>query len=118
MSERTGIGVADFLLDRLDEDYETAWGAAGSPRVEDEGGRVLDKYGDVTAVCAYGGTFGHVLHFDPTAMLRRIEATRAAVRRLARVDYSAPSGGLAFGILWELASAYSDHPDYRMEWAA
>lgn len=106
--------LSEFLLARLDEDYEVAYAGEPSPWTEDEwdgefeGPReVLGKHGDVTAVCYYGGTYGHVLRFDPTRIIAEIEAKRRIVTECGWVT-----------VMALLALPYADHPDYRQEWAS
>lgn len=115
---RTGIAVADFLLDRYAEDHETAWGAAPSPWVlrADGGLQVDDRHGYLTAICHYGGTLGHVLRFDPTAVIASINAKRAVVHQCLEPKASLASSDLAYGVLWALAQEYRDHPEFRQEW--
>jgi hypothetical protein len=115
--------LTGFLLARIDEDYEVAWGAEPSPWREgawdgqSRGAReVLGRHGDVTAVCYYGGTYGHVLRFDPSRVIRDLAAKRRIVERAADVGFGYPSHHLAQGILALLALPYADHPDYRDEW--
>lgn len=113
------LTLTDFLRARLDEDYEAAYGAAPSPWTEGgwdgefEGPReVLDKHGDVTARCYYGGTYGHVMHFEPTRVLRDIEAKRWIMEFVAEF----PADVAGHDITRVLAATYADHPDYREEW--
>lgn len=53
-------------------------------------------------------------------LVKRARADIAAKRRiLARVDEWSPEGSAALlEAVADLASAYSDHPDYREEWRA
>lgn len=124
--------LTDFLLARYAEDYEVAYGAAPSPWKEgawdgtSDGPReVLDAHGGVAGRCYYGGTYGHVLRFDPTRVLADIEAKRRIVEELA-IPYIAERRRLMNGqpswgdehpeLLRWLALPYADHPDYREEW--
>lgn len=114
------LTLTDFLRARLDEDFEVAWGGAPSPWQEgkwdqafDGAREVLDKFGTVTGVCYYGGTFGHVLRFDPTRVLKDIEAKRQV---MAFVDEWFADEAADHHLLKALALPYADHPDYREEW--
>ncbi len=64
--------------------------------------------------------------YDPIQVLRQIEASRAIVRRCAvRMNEPdqwpnglvSPRALLARQVLRDMAAVYSDHPDYRQEWA-
>lgn len=112
--------LTEFLLTRLEEDYEIAYGAAHSPwKVGEWDGmfdgprEILDRLGDVTARCYYGGTTGHVVHFDPTRVLRMIEATRKIVEGMQ--PYGEFDDLYAREVLELLALTYRDHEDYRTE---
>ncbi len=118
-----------FLRARLDEDEEVAFGGAPSPWRHGEwagdfdGPReVLDRHGDVTARTYYGGTHGHVMRFDPTRILREVEAKRRLI------DLEMHSGDPAWcyschdvsdkcPTLRLLALPYASHPDYDEGWA-
>ena len=56
------------------------------------------------------------LQIDPARVLRQCEAFRRIVARAQQMDMVESEWGV--GILRALASAWSDHPDYRQEWAA
>jgi hypothetical protein len=131
VSDTVTMALSEFLLARLDEDYEVAYGGEPSPWTEGNwdgefsGPReVLGKFGDVTAVCYYGGTYGHVLRFDPSRIIGGIEANRRVVEEhhegptcsdgtycVTCLASHHPCRTLRF-----LALPYSDHPDYREEW--
>ncbi len=125
-----------FLLARLDEDYEAT---SGTPSPWREGkrdaGEVLDRHGYVTAIAAYyGGTYGRVLRFEPTRIIRDIEAKRKAVhlhslrRTVVCIEAGAPpldtyahrcrscrgsERVFPCKTLRALAEPYSDHLDYE-----
>lgn len=122
--------LTEFLTARLDEDYETAFGGAPSPWREgdwdgEHGGarEVLDRSGSVTAHAYYGGTYGHVMRFDPARVLAEVEAKRQIVALHEPVD-DEPDGfclhcdcdSWPCGTIAALALPYADHPDYREEW--
>lgn len=118
--------LAAFLLARLEEDYEIAYGGAPSPwRVGDWDGtfdgprEILDRSGDLTAHAYYGGTTGHIERFDPTRTLRDIAAKRRIVEIAQEVDAepNAPTTlVLADDVLRALAAPYADHADFLEEW--
>lgn len=115
-------GLTDFLQDRLDEDEAAAkacqspppWKAAdhesdtwivtdggGEPLIYDEGTPSLEEA-------------RHIARHDPGRVLREVKAKRAILR--AEMD-RALGGVLGYSsVLLDLASIYSDHPDYRQEW--
>jgi hypothetical protein len=141
--------LTEFLLERIDEDCEVAYGGAPSPW--SEGGselfiatgqrQVLDKHGHLTALCYYGGTYGHVLRFDPTRVMAELEAKRQVVNLHPHhpagphpFDWS--SCQIYFGgqcaragncmtcrtegpcpTIRLLATPYAGHPEYLPEWA-
>lgn len=129
--------LAEFLLARIAEDYEVAWGAAPSPWREGPGnppiGRrwVLDRFGDTTAICHYGGTYGHVLRFDPSRILADCEARRRIVEladpdalyrdgeAVDPLDLEEWTNGARWALdltLRVLAQPYDDHPDFDPAW--
>ena len=128
----TGDLIA-FLNARLDEDEAAAKGAAGD----------VWEYRDTWVWC---GPFevadifgcadmeeigGHIARHDPARVLREVTAKRAIVTRYAAVRraFGDREGGLwpdvtrrekshAYATLCDLAGIWSDHPDYRDEWAS
>lgn len=115
-----------FLLARIAEDEEVAYGGAPSPwrhgnwNGEYDGAReVLDRHGEVTAATYYGGTHGHVLRFDPTRMLAECKAKREIVALYddsAHPDLHADAWTLMKAVLAQLALPYAGHPDYQQRW--
>lgn len=133
--------LAAWLNARLDEDYEIAYGAAPSPWKEGGGWdgtmsgarSVLDRHGEPTADCYYGGTYGHVLHFDPTRVLADIEAKRRVVELHAPRESKSEDGTMVCSscgdqgccghgetppcnTLRTLALSYRDHPEWSADW--
>ena len=128
----TGDLIA-FLNARLDEDEAAAKGAAGD----------VWEYRDTWVWCGpfevadiFGGADmeeigGHIARHDPARVLREVTAKRAIVTRYAAVRraFGDREGGLwpdvtrrekshAYATLCDLAGIWSDHPDYRDEWAS
>ncbi|WP_009473855.1 DUF6221 family protein [Rhodococcus sp. JVH1] len=137
--------IEEFLKARLDEDGELAryaaeraaeWrsggqGVCGGPFADDEG--EVDCLGMHTIV--YGEGYPrefearHIALHDPARVMLEV-ATKRAILQACRRAPSASSHISAFvrgqdagyaealaDTLRHLASAYSDHPDYRQEWA-
>lgn len=126
--------IVEFLEARLDEDEEIARDAAGwdsSGSVRDEGlwrrdgvNSVIDSsrrmvvFGDGSAPGDSKAT--HIAHYDPARALSEVVAIRSLVELygalsahwVLNADY-----GFASTTLRTLAAIYSDHPDYRQEWA-
>lgn len=105
-----------FLRDRLDEDEARANGLFFACRIP----------GKLPDFSSRGGPAAEVYwqHFTPDRMLRDVAATRA----LLALHTSNHSAGVTeacgyCGHLWPCAevsiaaAVYSDHPDYRAEWA-
>lgn len=101
-----------FLKARLDEDEHQASGLAGATRFVDGrpdfygvGGPAADAYWE---------------HFPPHRILHEVEAKRTIIREareMLGIAFSGEAGeGLAIVALHQMASVYSDHPDYRAEW--
>jgi len=87
--------------------------------------RIPDKRPDFTAC---GGPAAEVYwdHFNPARVLREVAAKRAILAEYERVAGSAQaypnnatitSLGAAQTVVKALGTVYSDHPDYRGEWA-
>ena len=62
----------------------------------------------------------HIAHHDPARALREVAAKRKTIRsieELVQHAYGYDSAGTVEKVLTPLAAIYSDHPDYRKEWA-
>jgi hypothetical protein len=101
--------LVEFLRARLDEDEELS-------RARWPGVRAVGETSDGTAIMGYA--------WSPERMLREAEAKRAILASyasFARVDQGHPgiySVTRELGIVLRLlAAVYSDHPDWRQEWA-
>jgi hypothetical protein len=93
-----------FLKARLDEDEARANGLFFACRIP----------GKLPDFSSRGGPAAEVYwqHFTPDRMIREVEAKRAII-----AEHSPYFGG-SYPALRHLAAIYSDHPDYRAEWAA
>lgn len=138
--------IITFLNARLDEDEAIARGAAPGPYPRDADpplGVWLVQYG--TEITGSGMTIydegghddaqaTHIARHDPARVLREVAAKRAilAEHKMHRTtDYHNSTIWYCAGCNWineeddtlrcdttlHLASVYSDHPDYRQEWA-
>lgn len=105
-----------FLAARLDEDEAVI--------VRNCGDRGLalgwPDYATYTDSAEYSAACDYIAQFDPERELREVGAKRmilnSLTRRIGRLG--APWDETWFGeILRPMAAAYSDHPDYRREWA-
>jgi hypothetical protein len=116
-------------------DKDNSW-AVG--HVEDEDGRPLSgeiEHGQgivIDGVCeSINGHIpdaDHIARHDPARALREVAAKRAMLsmfldafgNRLNMAIYGAVGGFTMNGdwVLRQMAAVYSDHPDYRKEWAA
>ena len=137
--------LTDFISARLDEDEAAAkaaswdrpgdawrvWGVRTDDAwvIDDDGqeGFVIPRIGGGADT---EGVARHVARHDPARALREVAAKRAIVAEHER-DQSTMSPdmgddvlqarivtlGRTGSVLRHLASAWSDHPDYRAEWA-
>ena len=137
----TGDLIA-FLNARLDEDERIAKAATPGPwhipehdpiaycvDSPDGSGRIC-KFGDRACSDDVHNSL-HVVRHDPARVLREVTAKRVIVTRYAAVRraFDDREGGLwpdvsrrekshAYATLCDLAGIWSDHPDYRDEWAS
>ena len=125
-------GIIAFVNARLDEDEETAR-ATSRPAWREwyaepwHDGEFLGDgrpaRADLWGVNGAGGFTGqgalptvmadHIVRHDPARALREVEAKRRLIEEIT----SRSSQGVAEIYLAVLADTYSDHPDYRQEWA-
>lgn len=128
-----GANLVEFLEARIDEDEEAArdaagWDLSGSVRAAGlwcregvnsviDSSRRLVVYGDGTP--PGDAQADHIVRHDPARVLRECAAKRAMIAALVPVGDDAgrtwAPGSLA--ALGALVTIYSDHPDYREEWA-
>lgn len=138
--------IVEFLQARLDEDEAIARTSIGkrperaewsyepwTPRVEGSGEVIApndrdssgypefitcDREGVLQSIEERDGP--HLARHDPARVLREVEAKRAAI---AAFDWAGTSRGsiarhhILNGVIRPMAAIYSDHPDYREEWA-
>jgi hypothetical protein len=117
--------LAAFLSARLDEDEAAAKGLAGSLERQNMGGWSSTIPGTVT-----GNTVTINTAWLPDRVLREVAAKRAILAAHEAVLADCHSVGLParrprkYGeydglrkAVAELAAVWSDHPDYRQEWA-
>lgn len=136
-----------FITARLDEDAAAAKAVYGRWDEDAEGNLVDHSYGAYLATGPYGGgiddaTRAHILRHDPARVLREVEADRKLLTELDEArkfsdhmfSSSSPEGvtpGKVPGermraatqvttrsrVIAIRATRFSDHPDYRQEWA-
>jgi Family of unknown function (DUF6221) len=131
-----------FVTARLDEDEATAKAAQPGPWTLDEwtggfgrmacvmvpfGAAAANAKTGLTAMAKLGTqdyeTAAHIARHDPARVLREVAAKRAILGdciELAGMDpYDVGDAGvrLAQAALRQMGTAWSDHPDYRQEWA-
>lgn len=131
--------ILEFLQARLDEDEQTAtaaisatFGGDSTWTSKDDGtGRQTHGYvmADHTAICGHDDDdvllpiADHIARYDPARVLREVEAKRrvlADYELYKDAKYPDSDGGHAMAlevVLDLLAAVYSDHADYREEWA-
>lgn len=115
--------IVAFLRERLDEDERIAAGC--QQRVwELDGARIVPEgnpgWSDIVdwVYDEDGTTREHIARHDPARVLRDVEAKRQLLEVAIEM-----AGADRVGIMdppWifrVLALSYSDHPDYRQEWA-
>lgn len=135
------MNIVDFIEARIDEDEAAAkaatvgggstWSAVGEPGesgelVDAEHGGFVAWNGEARAFPNYEDAV-HIARHDPARVLRECEAKREIVRlyRDAWVQSTTGRGSRDKAVavfacqtaLYAVAGAYSDHPDYRQEWA-
>ena len=134
--------LAAFLAARLDEDEAVAKLAAreGSIWTQDDPDRYPGAISSLGGIVVYDegapdeNQAPHIARHDPARVLREVAAKRTLLRYFTDPQTGEPvSIGIAATatdlgrnrmtaipgswILRELAAVYSDHPDYRQEWA-
>ena len=111
-------GLPGFIEARLDEDEDLArdllhghpgpWRVGGPSEVRDSAGElvVADEY--------HWNPMPHIARHDPARVLRDVAAKR---RILGWANSPALPDYETGYVLDALAAAYSDHPDWRAQWA-
>ena len=60
----------------------------------------------------------HIARHDPARVLREITAKRAVIRRYEDAAFGAEDTvNVLYLVVSDLSGCWSDHPDYRQEWA-
>ena len=99
--------IVEFLEERIAEDEEAATT------------QVIQAFYEDDTFCVITGGPNHFTESDHRA-LREVDAKRAIIRsieELVQHAYGYDSAGTVEKVLTPLAAIYSDHPDYRKEWA-
>lgn len=138
--------ILRFIADRLHEDERTArslveqgiddWCQASShitmlrsttpqeppppPRDRAEALRRVKEMDRLFIHTEFNVANRHIERHDPARVLRAVGAKRRIVeivKEFARPDYSTDGECIAWRVLLGLASEWSDHEDYRPEWA-
>lgn len=114
--------ITEFIRARLDEEEQTAQAAAGS---DVEAGfwtlsdatatQVRDGNGYRVGGHTWPHKGAHIVLHDPARVLREVNMKK---RMIEDLDYGGGEMGDAQGqVIRQLASVYSDHPDYDQKWA-
>ena len=113
--------LIEFFLARIAEDEAAARLADGvTDKQEDDWQDVTqpltlaDTLKHESWAKKYGYAYEHIARHDPARVLRECEAKRRIVETAQDIDMIENEWGQS--ILRDLASVYSDHPDYREEW--
>lgn len=121
-------GIVEFLHARLDEDEFDARRAflatmPGTENWRSDGHQVWSHHSPPTLVVKHTWPHesDHIARHDPARALRDVEAKRAIIANCIAVpkysdDITATT--TARGTLSDLATVYSDHPDYQEDWSA
>jgi len=119
--------LTEFLAARLDEDREAATKAGGREWaynghiwlvVDHEGDPVVYDEGKPNWFQA-----SHIVRHDPARVLREVAAKRALLEEFelpgldCAATSAAPDNCRQHRVLRQLAAIYSDHSDFREEWA-
>jgi hypothetical protein len=106
-----------FLTARLDEDEKAAMTAARLAGTDwrTNGPIVVAPLRETTA-WEIGEVSPFVARHDPARALCEVEAKRAILAEYEAMDDEGLYHGLSRAIV-HLAAVWSDHPDYRREWA-
>lgn len=110
--------IEEFIEARLAEDEEWARAAEAA---EENAGESLVLFVRRWLPAGFGKKHPdpYPLPGDPRRELRQNEALRELIKVASDVDalYSVPAEDAADGIRRTIAAIWSEHPDYRQEWA-
>ena len=109
-----------FMSARLDEDRAVAREAAGLTEcwvAEEPAIGVVLVDGEPLIEGHIAGLTAHIARHDPARVLHEVAAKRAIIRWHGGLDADYDYGTFPDDIIAALAAVYSDHPDYREEWA-
>lgn len=118
---KPGDVLTAFIAARLDEDeaIARAAGDATPPPWHAAGGDIMSRADGRCAANADGPEAPHIARHDPARVLREVAAKRAMVAECVRTcEYEDYGHALAGAVIKVMAAAWSDHPDYRQEWAS
>ena len=113
-----------FLRARLDED-EAAAKTGSQPEWKSDGPYLGWVTGGIAAQFKWSTDAAHAARHDPARVLREVAAKRAILAEYLRLagiepdDYPEDPAAVAASErdVRILAAVWSDHPDYRREWA-
>ena len=116
-----------FLKARLDEDEATAKASVMPEWIISESGEFgyivaavgTETTGESIADAWQEDVAVHIARHDPARVLREVEAKRAMLAELTRwpFDYRPGCNDPIRLFVHLLAAPYSDHPDWRAQWA-
>ena len=111
--------ITEFLLARYAEDEDAARATicrCGGPACTIENGWM--GLGEARARLEWDPLVEYAMRFTPARVVRDLESKRAIVEDAAGMlhMFEGPYEAYATIMLRHLATAYSDHPDYREEW--
>jgi hypothetical protein len=125
--------IRDFIDARLQDDHTAAYGGKKEGVLFGERWKVWkvrDAHGLMTGgiavfaeetppngdeVLLSDGETAHIERHDPARVLRQVKALRQ-VLALAESHPEGPHSDLLAPVLAQIASIWSDHPDYQPEW--
>lgn len=116
--------VTAFVKARLDEDVAALGYVEPGPWTSS--GPYVGSAAGIIAQARHTETGAHIARHDPARVLREVAAKRAIVAAYAKADewVNVSAGATAAyarqimdETLRHLAAVWSDHPDYRQEWA-
>jgi hypothetical protein len=101
-----------FITARLDEDEAAANAAAPGPW--SRSGPYVGAEPGIIVQARFSEDAAHIARHDPARVLREVEVGRWMLSETERWMAAAPT--FRDGMLRRIATAWSDHQDYRQEW--